>query len=71
MNNDGETPEQRRERLRQDELKNNSGGNLRDASGRAGGGSLTDLTGGLGSKGLGILILIIMIVAAIGFLIFN
>ncbi|MFC3419293.1 DUF6366 family protein [Salinicoccus hispanicus] len=71
MVKDKETPEQVRERLRQEELKNNPGGNLRDASNRTDNGSLPDLTGTLGWRGLGILILIIIIVAIIGFFIFN
>ena len=51
LNNHHETPEEKRERLRQSELKNNPTGNIHDALNRAsGGGNLTDLTGGMGWK---------------------
>lgn len=63
---DGETSEQRRERVRQEELKRHPAANLKDASDRANSGSLTDLTGSLGWKGLGILILLLMAGMAAG-----
>nr|WP_295971846.1 DUF6366 family protein [uncultured Bacillus sp.] len=56
-----ETPEQKRERLRQQEMKNNPTGNLNDAFNRVGSGNLADLVGSLGWKGIGILILVIII----------
>ena len=57
LNNRRETPQEQRERLRQKELKNNPTGNIHDALNRAsGGGNLTDLTGGMGWKYLGMLI---------------
>lgn len=63
---DGETSEQRRERVRQEELKKRPAANLKDASDRANSGSLTDLTGSLGWKGLGLLILLLMAGMAAG-----
>lgn len=61
MQNNKETPEQKRERLRQEELKSNSTGNMNDAFNRANSGNLADLVGSLGWKGTGILILVIII----------
>ncbi|MBP2240366.1 hypothetical protein J2Z40_000921 [Cytobacillus eiseniae] len=58
---DKETPEQQRERIRQQELKNNPTGNLNDSFNRANNGSLVDLIGSLGWKGTGILILVIVV----------
>lgn len=67
MGSDNETPEERRERLRQEEWKNkNPGGVLNDATNRASNGSLADLVGGLGWKGTGILILVLIV----GFIIY-
>ncbi|RDW17233.1 DUF6366 family protein [Oceanobacillus chungangensis] len=66
MDNDRESPEERRERLRQQEWKNNPTGNLNDSLNRGANGSLADLVGGLGWKGTGILILVIIF----GFLIY-
>jgi hypothetical protein len=57
---DKETPEQQRERLRQQELKNNPTGNLNDSFNRANNGSIVDLVGSLGWKGTGILFLILL-----------
>ncbi|WP_260288697.1 DUF6366 family protein [Peribacillus aracenensis] len=54
MNGEKETPERRRERLRQEELKRNPGGSIH-------GGGLSDLVGSLGWKGTGILIIVIII----------
>lgn len=56
-----ERPEEKRERLRQDELKSNSGGALRDGFQRVESGSLTDLTGGFGWKGTAILIIVLIV----------
>jgi hypothetical protein len=61
MHDNKETPEQKRERLRQQELKSNPTGNLNDAFNRANSGGLVDLVGSLGWKGTGILILVIII----------
>lgn len=61
MREEQETPERQRERLRQEELKNNPTGNLNDSLTRAETGSLVDLVGGLGWKGTAILILVIVI----------
>ena len=58
---DKETPETKNERLRQKELKRTPIGNLNDAFNRAGSGSLIDLVDSLGWKGLGVLILILII----------
>ncbi|TDL76160.1 DUF6366 family protein [Peribacillus frigoritolerans] len=63
-----QTPEIRREKLRQEELKRNSSGYVKDAFNRDETGNLTDLVGSLGWKGTGILILIMikgLIIAAI------
>ncbi|WP_027963949.1 DUF6366 family protein [Halalkalibacillus halophilus] len=57
-----EDPERQRERLRQQELKDNPLGNLNDASNRASTGSLVDLVNSLGWKGT----IILMLVLAIG-----
>ncbi|QKY70762.1 DUF6366 family protein [Lentibacillus sp. CBA3610] len=64
---DKESPEQQRERLRQQELENNPTGNLNDSFNRANNGSLADLVGSLGWKGTGILILVIIL----GFIIYS
>ncbi|MBT2738966.1 DUF6366 family protein [Bacillus sp. ISL-7] len=61
MQENKETPERKRERLRQQELKGNPTGNLNDAFNRANIGSLVDLVGSLGWKGTGILILVLII----------
>ncbi|MBP1970501.1 hypothetical protein J2Z83_002622 [Virgibacillus natechei] len=67
MSSDNETPEERRERLRQEEWKNNNpGGVFNDATNRTSNGSLVDLVGGLGWKGTGILILVLIV----GFIIY-
>jgi len=54
MSRDQETPEDRRERLRLEELKGNPSGSIH-------GSGLADLVGGLGWKGTGILILVLII----------
>ncbi|GIQ62600.1 hypothetical protein PACILC2_11680 [Paenibacillus cisolokensis] len=56
-----ETPEEQSERLRQEELKRNPSGAFGDGMNRAEFGSLADLVGGLGWKGTGILILLLVI----------
>ncbi|MFC4560198.1 DUF6366 family protein [Virgibacillus kekensis] len=66
MSNGKESP-QRRERLRQEELKDNPTGNMNDAYNRSQNGSLVDLVGGLGWRGTGILILVLIF----GFIIFS
>ncbi len=57
MNNHNETPEDKREQLRQCELKNNPTGSLQDSLNRGANGNLTDLTGGLGWKRTGVVII--------------
>ncbi|RDZ16250.1 hypothetical protein C3744_06900 [Priestia megaterium] len=61
MNKDKETPERRRERLKQEELNRNPAGNMNDAFNRNEAGNLSGLAGSLGWKGLGILIAVIII----------
>lgn len=56
-----ETPEQTRERLRQEEQKRNPTGNMNDAFHKGGTGNLADL----GWKGTGILILVLIFVLII------
>lgn len=62
MSNDYETPERTRERLRQEELKNNPFGHLNDGINRAQNGGLVDLVGSLGWKGTLLLIIVIIVV---------
>jgi hypothetical protein len=61
MQENKETPEQKRERLRQQELKGNPTGNLNDAFNRANNGNLVDLVNSLGWKGTGLLILVLIL----------
>ncbi|MES1042870.1 MULTISPECIES: DUF6366 family protein [Peribacillus] len=61
MQENKETPDRKRERLRQEELKRNPTGSLNDAFNKANSGGLADLVGSLGWKGTGILILVIII----------
>lgn len=61
MSNDYETPERKRERLRQEELKNNPSGAMKDGIDRAQYGSLVDLVGSLGWKGTLVLIIVIIV----------
>ena len=49
-----DTPEEKRERMRQEELKRNPAGSIH-------GGGLPDLVGGLGWKGTGTLIFVMII----------
>ncbi|WP_408009984.1 DUF6366 family protein [Pseudalkalibacillus sp. A8] len=62
MENNGEIPKVKRERLWHKELKNNPVGNMRDASNRANGSNLADLVGNLGLKGTGLLIIILILI---------
>jgi len=57
VSKDNETPEERRERLRQKELEN--------PSSSMHGSNLADLVGGLGWKGTGIIILVLIIAVVI------
>lgn len=60
MSENKEEEERRRERLRQEELKRTPTGNMNDSFHRAESGGLVDLVTGLGWKGTGILILVII-----------
>lgn len=62
--NQKESPEKTRERLRQEELRRNPAGSIH-------GGGLQDLVGGLGWKGTGILILLIIVGSIIYLAFFN
>ncbi|GIP64394.1 hypothetical protein J32TS6_29490 [Virgibacillus pantothenticus] len=48
MNENKETPERKRKRLRQEEGKSNPGGNLKDTINRDSNGSMIDLVEGIG-----------------------
>ena len=61
MTHNDKTPEEKREQLRQKELKNNPTGTLHDSLNRGTTGNLTDLTGGMGWKGTGLLIIILIV----------
>lgn len=67
LNNQNETPEEKRERIKQSELKNNPTASLNDSLNRGSNGNLTDLTGGLGWKGTAILIVVLIV----GFVLYN
>ncbi|WP_282020750.1 DUF6366 family protein [Planomicrobium okeanokoites] len=55
-----ETSQEKRERLRQNELKNNPTGSLRDGLDRGMGvGNVSDVAGDMGWKGMGLLILVL------------
>jgi len=71
LNNRQETPKEKRERLRQQELKNNPGGSLRDGFNRGENGNLTDLTGGMGWKGTILLIVFLIVGYVLYKLFFN
>ncbi|WP_077309969.1 DUF6366 family protein [Terribacillus halophilus] len=71
MSNEKESPEERRERLRQEERKNNPGGNFHDGLNRSEHSNLADLVGGLGWKGTGIILLIIIIALAVLWIFFS
>ncbi|PAD20659.1 DUF6366 family protein [Terribacillus saccharophilus] len=55
-----ETPEIRRERLRQEEIKRNPAGNMSNAFNRGENGNLVDLVGGLSWKVTGIILLVLI-----------
>ena len=56
------TAKENRERLRKKELKNNPGGSLRDGfDNGAGNGNVTDIAGDMGWKGMGLLIVILVL----------
>ena len=61
LNNRQENPKEKRERLRQQELKRNPGGALRDGLSRGENGDLTDLVGDLGWKGTALLIIVLIV----------
>uniref|UniRef100_UPI00403F7B50 DUF6366 family protein n=1 Tax=Ornithinibacillus sp. FSL M8-0202 TaxID=2921616 RepID=UPI00403F7B50 len=61
-----EAPEERNERVRQEEMKTSSTANLNDAITRGSNGSLVDLVSGFGWKGIGILLLVL----CIGFIVY-
>ncbi|CAM3835662.1 MULTISPECIES: DUF6366 family protein [Bacillus] len=56
-----ESPEEKRERMRQSELKNNPTGSLNDGLNRAETGNHVDMVGGMNWKGTGILILVLVL----------
>lgn len=62
------TPKDTRESLRQKELRDNPGGNLRDSFNRSENSNLQDFTGGMSTKALGIFILILILVGFFGWL---
>lgn len=62
-----ETPKEKRERLRQKELKNNPTGSLNEGLNRGENGNLVDLTGGSSWKGT----LVTILVLILGFIIYN
>ncbi|MED4018795.1 DUF6366 family protein [Sutcliffiella cohnii] len=65
MNDKKDTPKQKRERIRQEELQRNPTGNMNDTFNKASYGGLADLVGSLGWKGTGILIVIFIIIGFI------
>ncbi|PAD34100.1 DUF6366 family protein [Terribacillus saccharophilus] len=69
MSKEKETAELRRERLRQEEIKRNTTGNVSDAFNRSDNGNLVDLVGGLSWKVTGgILLVLIGVITAFIFL---
>ncbi|WP_242145427.1 MULTISPECIES: DUF6366 family protein [unclassified Bacillus cereus group] len=58
---------EKREHLRQQELKHNPTGSLNDGVKRTESGNLVDLVGGIGWKGMGILIVVLLL----GYMIYN
>ncbi|PEC21351.1 DUF6366 family protein [Bacillus cereus] len=56
-----ESPEEKRERMRQSELKNNPTGSLNDGLNRAESGNLVDMTGGMNWRSTGIIILVLLV----------
>ncbi|WP_144940102.1 DUF6366 family protein [Paenibacillus sp. 32O-W] len=70
MDSRKETPADKRERFRQEELKNNPFGTFSDGVNRAEFGNFADLVGRMGWKGTGILILLLVIGYAVYKLLF-
>ncbi|MGK9486158.1 DUF6366 family protein [Bacillus tropicus] len=60
-----ESPEEKRERKRQSELKNNPTGSLQDGLNRAETGSPVDMTGGMNWKGTALVILLLVLAYSI------
>lgn len=60
MRNRQETPEEKREKLRQEELNKNQIGALKDGINRGEHTNLADIVGGLGWKGTGVLIIVLV-----------
>ncbi|MGG0355962.1 DUF6366 family protein [Bacillus tropicus] len=56
-----ESSEEKRERIRQSELKNNPTGSLQDGLNRAETGSPVDMTGGMNWKGTALVILLLVL----------
>ena len=56
-----ESPEEKRERMRQSELKSNPTGSLHDGLNRAETGSPVDIAGVMNWKGTGIIILVLLL----------
>ncbi|EEL01071.1 hypothetical protein bcere0013_18160 [Bacillus cereus BDRD-ST26] len=56
-----ESPEEKRERIRQSELKNNPTGSLHDGLNKAETGSPVDMTGGMNWKGTALVILLLVL----------
>ena len=56
-----ESPEEKRERIRQSELKNNPTGSLQDGPNRAETGSPVDMTGGMNWKGTALVSLLLVL----------
>ncbi|MGH0541611.1 DUF6366 family protein [Bacillus cereus] len=56
-----ESPEEKRERIRQSELKNNPTGSLKDGLNRAETGSPVDMAGGMNWKGTALVILVLVL----------
>ncbi|GAB6434677.1 MULTISPECIES: DUF6366 family protein [Bacillus] len=56
-----ESPEEKRERIRQSELKNNPTGSLKDGLNRAETGSPVDMTGGMNWKSTALVILVLVL----------
>ncbi|HGH7179754.1 hypothetical protein DXB51_10725 [Bacillus cereus] len=56
-----ESPEEKRERIRQSELNNNPTGSLHDGLNRAESGSPVDMTGGMNWRSTGVIILVLIL----------
>ncbi|MGH0427870.1 DUF6366 family protein [Bacillus hominis] len=59
--NSKESPEEKREHIRQSELKNNPTGSLSDGLNRSESGSPVDMAGGMNWKDTGIVILVLVL----------